>query len=87
MHVDAEVDNAISAGECRGDVTELAARVRPGDVVTQVGEQRRAARAMPGVVAVFTGAELEAMTVPGPDVLMALMGAGGSQDAGGFPSG
>jgi aerobic carbon-monoxide dehydrogenase large subunit len=33
-----------------------------------------AARALPGVVAVFTGAELEAMTVPGPDALMALMG-------------
>ena len=36
-----------------------------------------AARALPGVVAVFTGAELEAMTVPGPDALMALMGGGG----------
>jgi aerobic carbon-monoxide dehydrogenase large subunit len=33
-----------------------------------------AARALPGVVAAFTGAELEAMTVPGPDALMALMG-------------
>src|ERR1700751_4972614 len=33
-----------------------------------------AARALPGVVAVYTGAELEAMTVPGPDALMALMG-------------
>jgi aerobic carbon-monoxide dehydrogenase large subunit len=33
-----------------------------------------AARALPGVVGVFTGAELEAMTVPGPDALMALMG-------------
>jgi aerobic carbon-monoxide dehydrogenase large subunit len=33
-----------------------------------------AARALPGVVAVFTGAELETMTVPGPDALMALMG-------------
>ena len=33
-----------------------------------------AARALPGVVAVLTGAELEAMTVPGPDALMALMG-------------
>jgi carbon-monoxide dehydrogenase large subunit len=32
-----------------------------------------AARALPGVVAVFTGAELEAMTVPGPDALMALL--------------
>src|SRR5271165_756199 len=36
-----------------------------------------AARALPGVVAVFTGAELEGMTVPGPDVLMALLGVGG----------
>ena len=33
-----------------------------------------AARALPGVVAAFTGAELEAMTVPGPDALTALMG-------------
>jgi carbon-monoxide dehydrogenase large subunit len=33
-----------------------------------------AARALPGVVAVLTGAELEAMTVPGPDPLMALLG-------------
>src|SRR5690349_1772816 len=33
-----------------------------------------AARALPGVAAVLTGAELEAMTVPGPDALMALMG-------------
>jgi aerobic carbon-monoxide dehydrogenase large subunit len=33
-----------------------------------------AARALPGVVAVLTGAELEEMTVPGPDALMALMG-------------
>src|SRR5580700_11088104 len=33
-----------------------------------------AARALPGVVTVLTGAELEAMTVPGPDALMALMG-------------
>src|ERR1700761_1151755 len=33
-----------------------------------------AARALPGVVAVHTGADLEAMTVPGPDALMALMG-------------
>src|ERR1700733_5202213 len=32
-----------------------------------------AARALPGVVAVLTGADLEAMTVPGPDALMALM--------------
>src|SRR5580700_5635316 len=42
------------------------ARVRSVDV--------SAARALPGVVAVYTGAELEAMTVPGPDALMALMG-------------
>jgi aerobic carbon-monoxide dehydrogenase large subunit len=33
-----------------------------------------AARALPGVVAAYTGAELEAMTVPGPDALMALLG-------------
>ncbi len=33
-----------------------------------------AARTLPGVVAALTGAELEAMTVPGPDALMALMG-------------
>ncbi len=33
-----------------------------------------AARALPGVVAALTGAELEAMTVPGPDALMTLMG-------------
>jgi len=32
------------------------------------------ARALPGVVAVLTGAEMEAMTVPGPDALMALVG-------------
>src|ERR1700749_4087090 len=36
-----------------------------------------AARALPGVVAVFTGADLEAVTVPGPDPLLALMGGGG----------
>jgi aerobic carbon-monoxide dehydrogenase large subunit len=36
-----------------------------------------AARELPGVVAAFTGAELEAMTVPGPDVLMAMLGGGG----------
>jgi aerobic carbon-monoxide dehydrogenase large subunit len=36
-----------------------------------------AARALPGVVAAFTGADLEAITVPGPDALMALMGAAG----------
>jgi aerobic carbon-monoxide dehydrogenase large subunit len=33
-----------------------------------------AARALPGVVAAYTGAELEAITIPGPDALMALMG-------------
>jgi aerobic carbon-monoxide dehydrogenase large subunit len=33
-----------------------------------------AALALPGVAAVLTGADLEAMTVPGPDALMALMG-------------
>ena len=33
-----------------------------------------AAQALPGVVAVLTGADVEAMTVPGPDLLMALMG-------------
>src|SRR5215467_5738423 len=33
-----------------------------------------AARALPGVVAALTGAEVEAITVPGPDALMALMG-------------
>ena len=32
-----------------------------------------AARELPGVVAAFNGAEMEAMTVPGPDALMALM--------------
>ena len=36
-----------------------------------------AARALPGVVAVLTGAELEEMTVPGPDALSTLMGVGG----------
>jgi aerobic carbon-monoxide dehydrogenase large subunit len=36
-----------------------------------------AARALPGVVAAFTGADLEAITVPGPDALTALMGAAG----------
>jgi len=36
-----------------------------------------AARALPGVVAVFTGAELEEITVPGPDALMALIGGDG----------
>jgi len=33
-----------------------------------------AARALPGVVAALAGAELEAMTVPGPDALLALLG-------------
>jgi aerobic carbon-monoxide dehydrogenase large subunit len=36
-----------------------------------------AARALPGVLAVFTGAELEAMTVPGPDPLTAMLGGAG----------
>ena len=36
-----------------------------------------AARALPGVIAVFTGAEMEAMTVPGPDALTALLGGRG----------
>ena len=36
-----------------------------------------AARALPGVVAVFTGADLETMTIPGPDPLLAMMGGGG----------
>jgi len=36
-----------------------------------------AARALPGVVAVFTGAELEEITVPGPDALMTLIGGDG----------
>jgi aerobic carbon-monoxide dehydrogenase large subunit len=36
-----------------------------------------AARALPGVVAAFTGAELEEMTVSGPDPLAALMGGAG----------
>ncbi len=36
-----------------------------------------AAQALPGVVAVFTGADLAAMTVPGQDPLFAMMGAGG----------
>jgi carbon-monoxide dehydrogenase large subunit len=33
-----------------------------------------AARELPGVVAVLTGADLEEMTVPGPDALLGLMG-------------
>src|SRR6266480_4182952 len=36
-----------------------------------------AARALPGVVAAYTGAELETMTVPGPDAITTLMGLGG----------
>ena len=36
-----------------------------------------AARALPGVVAVLTGADLEAMTVPGPDPLMAMLSGAG----------
>src|ERR1700735_1168959 len=36
-----------------------------------------AAQALPGVVAVLTGADLEAMTVPGPDPLSAMLGGGG----------
>jgi carbon-monoxide dehydrogenase large subunit len=36
-----------------------------------------AARALPGVVAALTGAELEAMTVPAPDPLLALFSTGG----------
>ena len=36
-----------------------------------------AARALPGVVLVLTGADLEAVTVPGQDPLFAMMGGGG----------
>src|SRR6202162_813789 len=36
-----------------------------------------AARALPGVVAALTGADLEAMTVPAPDLLLALFSTGG----------
>jgi carbon-monoxide dehydrogenase large subunit len=36
-----------------------------------------AARALPGVVAVLTGADLETMTVPAPDPLLALFSTGG----------
>src|SRR3974377_565247 len=43
MHVDVEVDNAISMRERTGDVAELAARVRAGDIVAKIGEQRRGA--------------------------------------------
>jgi aerobic carbon-monoxide dehydrogenase large subunit len=38
-----------------------------------------AARALPGVVAVLTGADLAAMTIPGQDPLFAMMGGGGPQ--------
>jgi aerobic carbon-monoxide dehydrogenase large subunit len=41
------------------------------------GVEVAAARALPGVVAVFTGADLETMTIPGPDPLLAMMGGGG----------
>jgi aerobic carbon-monoxide dehydrogenase large subunit len=41
------------------------------------GVSLSAAQAMPGVVAAFTGADIEAMTVPGPDALVALMGGEG----------
>jgi carbon-monoxide dehydrogenase large subunit len=37
----------------------------------------RAARELPGVVAVLTGADLETMTVPAPDPLLALFSTGG----------
>lgn len=36
-----------------------------------------AAREVPGVAAVYTGADIEAMTVPGPDLLSSMMGGGG----------
>ncbi len=36
-----------------------------------------AARALPGVVAVYTGADMAAMTLPGQDPLFAMMGGGG----------
>jgi carbon-monoxide dehydrogenase large subunit len=36
-----------------------------------------AARALPGVIAVLTGADLAAITIPGPDPLLAMMGGGG----------
>jgi aerobic carbon-monoxide dehydrogenase large subunit len=36
-----------------------------------------AARALPGVVAVLTGADVEAMTIPGADLLLAFFGSGG----------
>ncbi|MBO0831161.1 MAG: carbon monoxide dehydrogenase, partial [Actinobacteria bacterium] len=36
-----------------------------------------AAQALPGVVAVLTGADLASMTIPGPDALLAMMGGPG----------
>src|SRR5215469_17620551 len=36
-----------------------------------------AARALPGVVAVYTGADMAAMTLPGQDTMFALMSGGG----------
>src|ERR1700691_838000 len=36
-----------------------------------------AARELPGVIAVLTGADLDAMTVPAPDPLLAMFGGGG----------
>src|SRR5215469_6066599 len=36
-----------------------------------------AARALPGVVAALTGAEVEEITVPGPDAVLALLGVEG----------
>jgi carbon-monoxide dehydrogenase large subunit len=36
-----------------------------------------AARELPGVVAVYTGADIEAITVPGPDLMASMMGGGG----------
>jgi len=35
-----------------------------------------AAKELPGVVGVYTGAEMESMTVPGPDLLASMMGGG-----------
>jgi carbon-monoxide dehydrogenase large subunit len=36
-----------------------------------------AARELPGVAAVYTGAEIESITVPGPDLMSSMMGGGG----------
>ena len=44
VHVDAEVEDVVSGAERGAQVAELFARVRAGDVVTEVGEQRRARR-------------------------------------------